>query len=432
MPYFHSMKMIRKVYSWLNAQSTFQQSLIVFFSFICVRYIFRLVHPADNFELFADSYRYDILSDRILSGNYDLDFIAFIIAPLYPYTMAAFKFIFGDFWMSFLEGYQFFIIALSGVALFKLTRLLFKTKSVSWLATFIYLVYPFTFYYNFTFTQETCFQAYFVIAMYFFVLYKEQLNIKALTLSSLFFSLSFLTKSHILLYAPFLAFILLFANGKLSFNKRLSHVILFTSICLLLTIPHGLVNKKIHGIYTFSSLGLTTFFHNGHSQYYYDYLFGEPTENPNEYLNYIFNPDFEFDGYGKINSLPHKEKGPIHFQLALEWIKENPSKNLKIQWHNVLSFLRPGLSYGRYSFGMWLMGIVCSLPIYLLGYYGIYLGFKENRFKHLWIVFLIFTIFCFYFFFMAQNRFRSISLDAFFIVYASYAIVELKNRLVSR
>ncbi len=405
---------------YLENLSKFSQLGLIFSLCLISRIIFRLCHPADNFELFADSYRYDILSDRILNGNHDLDFIAFIIAPLYPYTTAVVKYIFSAHWMFGLQSFQFILVSISAIYVFLLADRLFKTSFISWLSTFIYILYPFTLYYNFTFTQETTFQCYFIITVYYLISYFQKTDRFSLALSAVFFSLSYLTKSHILLFAPFIALLILIHSQGVM--KRWTNVILFTGLCLLFSLPGGLNNLDKHEVYTFSSFGTSTFFHNGNSSYYYEYLFNPPEENRHDYLYYIFGEDFEFPGYGQINKLPHKEKSSLHRELALNWIKSNPSDFLKLKAFNFYAFFRPGLNKLHYSFPMWLLGLICSLPIYILAYYGIFISFRENKKAHLWILFLMTTVLLFFIIFMAQNRFRTITLDAFYIIYASYSV----------
>ena len=71
---------------------------ILFFATFISRIVFKLISGYDNFQLFGDSVRCDILSDRIINGDHNLDFIAFIISPLYPYTLAVFKWLCSENW----------------------------------------------------------------------------------------------------------------------------------------------------------------------------------------------------------------------------------------------------------------------------------------------------------------------------------------------
>ncbi len=57
--------------------------IYLFFATFISRYLFKWISAYNNFELFGDSVRYDILSDRILNGNHNMDFTAFVISPLY-------------------------------------------------------------------------------------------------------------------------------------------------------------------------------------------------------------------------------------------------------------------------------------------------------------------------------------------------------------
>ncbi len=397
--------------------------LFIFGSILISRIIFACIHPADNFTLFGDSYRYDILSDRILSGDYNLDFTAFIIAPGYPYIVAFFKLAFDSYWMTALTGFQFFLISLSGIYLFKITTLLFNRLSTSWVSVLLYIFYPFTLYYNFTFTQETCFQGFFIIFLYYFLLSIKNQSKRLIVLAACLYSICFLIKSHILLFSPFIALYYILRN-----DQRLAGIkqaCLFASICLIATIPNGINNYKTHGVYTISSYGTSIFFHNGNSQQYYDYLFTQTKEESKGYLGFIFNKDYEYDHYGKINRLGHKEKNKIHQQLAFNWLIENPKKAFQLKAYSIWAFFRPGLSKKFYSFPIWILGIISSGPIFLLAFFSIYRNIKADRKNHLWMIFLICSVFIFYVLFMAQNRFRTITLDPFYLVYASESLIYL-------
>jgi hypothetical protein len=296
--------------------------IILFLATFTSRIVFKLLSGYDNFELFGDSVRYDILSDRILDGNTDLDFIAFIISPLYPYTLALFKTLSASNWELIAVSFHFFLVSLSVVYLTKLSDLLFKHKVISILSGVLYMLYPMTLFYNFTLSQETSFQAYFIIAAYFLVKFLKDRSFLTLVKFSVLFSLSFLTKSHALMFAPWIV-VLIFYDSQpfMSIKSKWIQTMVVGTICFLFTVPDGINNYQIHGIYTLSGTGVKTFFHNGNSQENYDFVFKNIGLNDDQEMQYIFDTTYYFEGLGKINAFPHKKKQDLHLDLAVQWIK---------------------------------------------------------------------------------------------------------------
>mgnify|MGYP007073228164 FL=1 len=125
----------------------------IFLLFFITRVGFKWVSGFDNFELHADTLRYDQLSDNILQGNFNLDVVAFIVAPLYPYFLAFIKWGFGSQWEFWAVALQLSIVSLSGVYLYRLAILLFQKTRIALFAAFAYCFFFFTILLNFSFTH---------------------------------------------------------------------------------------------------------------------------------------------------------------------------------------------------------------------------------------------------------------------------------------
>jgi hypothetical protein len=392
---------------------------ILFFATFISRIVFKLISGYDNFQLFGDSVRYDILSDRIINDDHNMDFIAFIISPLYPYTLAVFKWLFSENWQTSAVIFQFFLVSLSTVYLTKTALLLFD-KQVAIITGVTYILYPFTLYYNFTLSQETSFQAYFIISIYFLLKYLHHKQLKSLIISAIFFSLSFLTKSHALLYAPFIAILIFFyqSTNYLNFIGA-KHIMIYGFICLLFTLPGGLANLNIHNTYTLSGMGAKTFFHNGNSQQNYDFVFNNVGLNNDDELAFIFDTNYIDAKYGAINKLPHVIKQDYHFELALAWIKNNPNEFFRLKLYSLYRFFSPGVTNKHGTLKL-LIGLIISLPLFLVSYLSIYYNLRNNFSKHAWIFFLQISMLIFFLVFIPQTRFRVITLEAFYIIYFAF------------
>lgn len=387
---------------------------------ICLlsRLLFKLISGYNNFELFGDSPRYDMLSDRIISGNFDLDLVAFIPAPLYIYFLALCKTISIDQWELIAVMMQFFLVSLSSVYLFKLTYHLSKSTLQSIFAALLFIIYPFTLYFNFTLGQETFFQSFFIIFLFYFFINVHTASTKHTLLSSLFFALALLTKSHILILLPIIAFILYKKVG-------IKESIYFYSLIFLLAIPHGLINYNIHNVFSLSSYGSNSILLAGHSDQTYPCLTAEYYNHPELKtepcnLNLIFHKPYVLTKIGNINSLPLKQRNKKWKEAALSWIKNNPSKFLELKWNGLRRFLLPGFDHRVYSLKIWSIGFILGLLIYIPAYLQLFKKLKEDFWQHAISLAVLLTIAIIFIGVYPQQRFRIITLEPLLIVYASF------------
>jgi len=74
------------------------------------------------------------------------------------------------------------------------------------------------------------------------------------------------------------------------------------------------------------------------------------------------------------------------------------------------------------------MSFLTSLPIYLFAYIGIIQSLRTNFRKYSWILFLFITMLLFSVIFYTQNRFRTITLEPVYILFAVFGFFSfLKN-----
>jgi len=358
-----------------------------------------------------------------MTGHANMDIIAYLTAPLYPYTLALFKWLAGSGWETVTIAYQFILVAISAVFLFKLSLVLFKEKALATLAAFIYICYPLTLWYNFTIVQETSFQGYFIIALYYYIKLLNQALIKDSFLSGFFFTLAMLTKSHIVMLLPIFLIILIL-------NKQFKNGAIFLSTLLLMSLPHGLINYKQHGVFTLSSQGNAALFLLGHSDQTYPCLvsragsmgdFSAEGCNP----DFVFNVDYADPKLGYINRLSVKERNTTRFKLALDWIKSNPRKFIHLKLIGLQRFMMPGLDYRQYKFSYWILSFIAGLLIYLPGYFVLFknISFKANA--HWVMLSLILVSAVVFIVFFPINRFRVITMEPLLCVYAAAGYFEL-------
>jgi 4-amino-4-deoxy-L-arabinose transferase-like glycosyltransferase len=409
---------------------------VIFMLFFITRWIYQWVTGNDHFSLFWDSYRYDALSEQILSGNFNLDIVAFIVAPLYPWLLAVVKFVSGEYWMIVASLIQYFFVALSGVYLFKLTRELFKSKKIGWIAAIFYCFYPMTLYYNALFTQETLFQSFFLLFLYQWRKAIKGEGNHASNKAGIWFALSFLTKSHAIILAPFILCIHFFyTHGKLV--DRIKPALIIGTWAFILNLPFALINLQLNKVWTWSSYGSQTFFHNAHSPETFETSFHPKFENEDSRtasggvgLDFIFDTAYVYPYYGKVNLLKQPERDKMHGKIALEWIRGHSSEFLMLKWFSLKRFLLPGVSKAHYRADIWLASLLATLPFYLLGYFGLFRALRENFTEHVWALSIVVLMFIVYMVFLPQARFRSVTLDPVYLIYAAYGFTILGQRFL--
>lgn len=175
-------------------------------------------------ELSSDCGWINDLSERALKGDFNFDIGRFIVSPFYNIFIAGHKYLFQNNWSLALIITQLIISSLSGVYFYKLGKLIFVNKKVAIVSTIIFGIFPMTLYWVHTFSSESIFQSLLIISIYYLVKSTKSKNYSDLVKSALIFSVVFLTKSHILLFTPFLAFYLYL---NFSSNKKISFPLIY-------------------------------------------------------------------------------------------------------------------------------------------------------------------------------------------------------------
>ena len=396
-------------------------NLIIFISFFFVRYLFLILSNYDNFELQPDSYWYSKQSNEVLKGNFNLLRPLFITSPFFTYFQALVKLIFGNFWEIILEFFQVSIASISAIFFYKLSLILFKCKKTSYFALIMFCFYPFTLWYVGTFTQDIWFQSFLIIFIFYFSLNLKYFEIKNLIISAVIFSITFLTKSHILIFSLFIPITIFFIN-RIELRIKILHIILFSSICFMFTIPYGFYNLKANGVYVFSSNGFGGLFILGH--------------NEDAYINHIKTPNINSVEAKRLKSVDYKifknledkisksspsEIQEIYLKEGLKWIEENPVKFRELLIFNFKRFFTPGLHKSWYDHNTWLLSFILSSPIMIFGYLGLILILKNFR-ENAWILYIFLSLLIFSLIFYYQGRFKVITLDPLLILLSAYSL----------
>jgi hypothetical protein len=400
---------------------TFQVVLIC----LLVRLAYWCLSPSDVFQLNTDSIWLSEFSDKAAQGNFNFDHGHFILSPAFVFIAAGFKLLFSSHWTSFLVLFQILVASVAGGLLYRLARLMYNQKVAS-LTAWLYAIFPFTMWWVFTMSTESLFGSLFIIALYFLVLAQKKKTLTDLIFSAVFFSFAFLTKSHILLFAPFIV-VWFFLCSKRAQAMRFALV--YAGVCALMALPWALYNARLHHVYVLSSNGGPLLFYVGNSEFGYHNMVDVPPRNTEDFealqsLNFgYYNADFD-----SIIALPQSQKQPLFFHAAMHWIRSHPKQFAEIKLANALTFLAPGFSYRHYAWPTWLMSVLLCLPIYFFAYWKLGRIVKTKR-REEWIwVFLFLTMLGFSVVFYTQNRFRSITIEPVYLMLASAMFLEWRQQ----
>ena len=399
----------------------------IFFCYFVIRLMFSFaIGFSNNYTLQPDSRFLINFANQAALGNFNFDYGRFITSPLYSVFAALHMLLFGRFWVLWLIISQISLSSLSGVYLYKITKLVFKDESVAYLAAVIYCVFPLTLWYVHTFCQETLFQCLFIFCIYHLIKAYQLNNIRSLVFSAILFSLAYLTKSHILIFSIFIP--LLFIINLKSIKTAVFFSMVFASICLFFSLPYGLYNKFQNNTYVLSSNGAAYQFYLGNTNAGYITIVDVPQKGTSDYIKmeYINITAGYFNGsqrkYDSIISLPQSVKQIAFYRESLTWIKNHKAKWATMKIYDVGLFLMPGVSYRHYDLKLWLIAFFLSFPIYILAYYGFFLAIKTGYKTHLYFFSIFLSMLLFSTIIYVQNRFRTITLEPFLIIYAAYAI----------
>ena len=385
------------------------------------------INPTDC----CDWSRYDQLSSQVLNGNFNLDSGAFITAPFFPFFVSLIKYISNEHTIVIIQLIQILISSFSVFILVKSSYLIFKNKEISLTVGLLFSLYPFTFWYVIYLGQETFFQSFLILCIYYLLKFFENKKTFDLILFSLIFTLAILTKSHLLLFIPFL--VIMFLIKSKNIINTFKNISLFFTILILLSAPFSINNYIHNGYHVLSTTGYGFHFLVGHNDQFYKMVTNPPGKETQEYkdiwgMNYkVLNETKEKNKY-----LNHKELDKKRLIKGIEWILEDKLKATHLLFINTKNFIQPGFNKLHHSDLKWLFSFLISLPILIFAYFGIVKNIFSDFKNHLIILSLFLTMLLFSSIFYSQNRFRVITIEPFYIVYASYSLNEIYNYLKNR
>lgn len=397
---------------------------LIFTGFLLVRLAFTLGSGYNHYVLQEDSSWYVGYADAWLRGEFDFDIGRFILSPGYVWFLAFCKAVFSAYWETGVTAIQLVVAALSGVYFYKLGKLLFN-ETVAAIATWAFCFLPLTFWWVHTFTAEILFQSLLIISVYYFLRSAQTEKAGQLFLSAVLLGVCLLLKSHIILFTPFIALYYLL-NGK-NTRVRFAFPVLYGMLCVLCLLPFTIYCWKTHHTLVLSSNGSGYQFYLGNTEAGYVTVVDPPAQGTADfdklqdivvYAGY-FNGDKPY--YDSIMARPQAVKQKLFRQEAMAWIDAHPKKFWTIKVYDVLKFLQPGVSYKYYPFAQWLLVFLVYAPVYFLAYFAIIWAIRREGIRnHIPITGLFVSMLLFSVIWYVQNRFRTITIEPFYILYATW------------
>lgn len=173
-----------------------------------------------------------------------------------------------------------------------------------------------------------------------------------------------------------------------------------------------------------SSSGGGGLFLTGHNDDVYTFIVNTPPKESEEYKRL---KSMDFDIFRQLSEelqyLNDSEKQKIYLHAGLRWITEHPQKALELALENAVNFLSPGFDRAHHPRNVWLITLSLSLPIFALAYFEMSRRLVVNWREHIVIVSLFVAMLVFSVLFYSQNRFRVITIESWYLMYACSAMV---------
>lgn len=389
---------------------------------LCITSAFAWISGAQPLSFFPDEKEYVLLADKALQGDFNFDIGRFIRSPFYPLFLAGCKWMFGSLWLQSVVLLHILFQALACAGLYFLAKILFDEKTATISAVLFSIFVP-CFFYIKAISSETIFQANYIWLIYFFLLSLKQEHVKYVVITGVLFSVAYLNRSQIGLFAPFMAMGYLLGSN-FSFGKKMMRVAVFSSIAVVATLPWAFINLKMHDLFITSSNGGAWVFIAGNSNTGYAQFVEDMDINSKRYKEVqMLEPSLAREmGDTAIWNKSVKERQVAFSAYGKKWVKENPGKFLHMKVKLGALYFVPGLMKKHHPFTKWLLSFLIALPFYLLAYMGIAMALKHDWKNHLWFITYLLTIFTLMVVFVFSSRFRTYGIEALYLIYAAWAL----------
>lgn len=409
--------------SILKQLAQIEEEKVVFFLFLLafsIRFLYFFFHPRLSHPGISspDVDGYHLLAVNLLKGRgfcFTPSSPTSYRPPLYPLFLAGIYFLFGDKNVFLVQTIQGFLGALTGVAVYYLTRKM-STRAVATLSSLLFSFYPLLIFLNACFLSETLFILLLVLAIFSLYCLTEKPSWRYQLLSGFFLGGAILTRPLLLLF-PLLLLPWLIKSLR-TWQQGLYYWAGVFLTTVLIYSPWVWRNYLVHQavVLTTTHGGIT--FWGGNNKWCRDGKWVSPAHTLWREADEKLKQKWQ-----KLKT--EVEQNRFYYQLAFNWLKENPEKVAPLLLKKFLRFWdynkhshHPRLKKVYKTIGLLSSGVL--FPFMLL---GIVVSWKERK------KFFLFYLLILYFsslaiIFYGDIRLRA-PLDPFLLIFASLGMVKI-------
>ena len=382
----------------------------------------------------GDAGTYIDLAQSLLEGK---GYQSFYHAPLYPFLLTVPMAVVGESFFIFRMMNAFFH-ALTLLLLFSVTEKL-SSRRTAWIFAACFLVYPHFFYQAANILTESLFML--LVACAVCLLYSRALSTKVIIFSGVLSGLAMLTRPNFIVFLPLVLFYLWYSgNFRLTGIKRAVLYLAFAALTISPWTAYNYIRSGGANVLITTAGGYN--FWLGNSIFTMESFFVDRGRELGGYLG-VDPPETRMMTQ-KERIHPKTFTGPfmnigqrenLFYHQSLESIRSHPWLFAKLYAVKFLNALRPWSDpRSRYDENKIKILLTCVffLPLFLFGLAGMFILWLKKTPGIGLLILPIASTFLFLVFFWPSQRFRVPLMDPYLMIFCSYMIDRIINRLRDR
>lgn len=403
---------------------------------LCVGMIY--VTGRDNPD-FADSIDYITAARMLLeNGSYPaVGGLNFFRAPLFPLFMAGIWSITGESFFV-VKIVQAILHALTTLMIFRTAKLMTGQTLVASLAGLLFAVNPFFVYQAAAIQTEALHTFLLTLALMLvvqMVVTDDGFNLKTAAAAGVAFGLGALCKN-----SPLgICIVLAIAMAVLCYRRKNSVLAAVAMVLVMFVtiLPWSFYNLKTRGEFILinDASGFVAWIGNHPANiriYEGQFASREETQQYQDYMAKTLAAEqiAEWERTKGYSSLSFKERERLWQQKAIENAKAEPAVTARLLGWKLIAFWRPWLSSDIYSMKGTLLSAAILVPLFVLGFAGMWISRKRPRMREVLILFTILMLFvtAVHTVLVSTMRLRLSNVDPFLTIFAAIAIVAIFSR----
>ncbi len=305
------------------------------------------------------------------------------------------------------------------LVIYKISDQIFNNKITANIAALIVAFYPFFNFYSIMIMSETTYIFLLYISLYYAILFVKYNQVNYLVIFSTFFALSTLVR--FINLGMILFFIILFVITSYRKNKNYINVI---KVIFITSITYFIVMSPwwIRNYYVYNQFTPTTPSYTGHVLY--------AGNNPlNKSGGGIGGVDVDYSHFNHIKDPIKKDEAQI--KAAIDWIKNNPTDWLILEFKKLIRFYRITPYATQYQLWYYkLISIFSYGIVFILFLYGLY-NFRNKFWEFSPMILYAILLTGVHMVFIASIRYR-LPIEPFMIIIASGVLTKIMERYATK